>query len=303
MPRPTRHSVAPLISAALREDGARADLTSRAVLPKDTPVRAQIVAKAAGVIAGGQVAGWVFAAMDRRMRYRQVVPEGQAVRPGQVIATVNGDARSVFAAERVALNLLGHLSGIATAARAYVRRAQGTQAKIFDTRKTLPGLRRLQKYAVRIGGGRNHRADLRDAVLIKTNHLRALQGAGMTRAAAIRQAVARARRRAGGRWLEIEAATLADMRIALEVRPDAILLDNMSVRQVRAAVQARGRRRRIQLEVSGGITPVNVRAYAATGVDRISIGRLTHAAPSLDFALRARSPGRPSWTGSSSSPT
>ena len=278
----------PLIRGALREDQAGADITSAAVLPSGARITAEIVARAAGVLAGGTVAGWVFETVDRRVRYLVKVSDGSAVRPGQVVATLKGAARSIVAAERVALNLLGHLSGIATLTRAFVRRVQGTGAAILDTRKTLPGLRLLQKCAVRVGGGHNHRADLRDAMLIKTNHLRTLQRSGVNRAAAIRQAVAQARRRAGGRWLEIEAATLTDARIALELRPDAILLDNMPVARVREAVRLRGRRSRIKLEVSGGITQANVRAYAAIGVDRISIGRLTHSAPSLDFSLRVR---------------
>ena len=280
-----RKLVAALIRAALREDQASRDITSTAVLPATARLRARIVARAAGFLAGGEAAGWVFRAVDRRVRYRVRRRDGAAVRPGEVLATVNGAARSVFAAERTVLNLLGHLSGIATLTRAYVRRVRNTQAKIYDTRKTLPGLRTLEQYAVRVGGGRSHRGGLAEAVLIKTNHLRALKRMGLSRQAAIRETVRRAQRRTPGKWLEIETATLADVRAALAVRPDAILLDNMTVRAVRQAARLRGRRSRILLEVSGGITLTNVRAYAKTGVDRISIGRLTHSAPALDVSL------------------
>ncbi|MBI3331177.1 MAG: carboxylating nicotinate-nucleotide diphosphorylase [Candidatus Omnitrophica bacterium] len=277
-------AVLPLIRLALREDQASRDITSTAVLPATARVRARIVARTAGILAGGEAAGWVFRAVDRRVRYRVRRRDGAAVRPGEVLATVNGAARSVFAAERTVLNLLGHLSGIATLTHAYVQRVRNTQAKIYDTRKTLPGLRALEKYAVRAGGGRSHRGSLAEAVLVKTNHLRALQRMGLSRPAAIREAVRRARRRVPGKWLEVEAATLADVRAALAARPDAILLDNMTVRAVRTAVRLRGRAR-TALEVSGGITLANVRAYARAGVDRISVGRLTHSAPALDVSL------------------
>ena len=280
-------AAAPLMRQALREDRAGADITSAAVLPVGARVRADLVARAVGVVAGVEAAGWVFTVADRRLRYRRRVRDGAAVRPGQVIATVAGLARSMFAAERTALNLLGHLSGIATLTRTLVWRVQGTGAIILDTRKTLPGLRALQKYAVRAGGGHSHRGSLAEAVLIKTNHIRTLQRAGLSRPAAIREAIHRARAHAPRRWVEVEAATLADVRNALAARPDAILLDNMPVRAVRAAVRLKGRAR-VALEASGGITPANARAYARAGVDRISVGRLTHSAPALNVALEVR---------------
>jgi len=286
-----RPAITSLIRAALREDRARHDITSRVVLAADASVRACLVAKAPGVVAGGPVAGWAFTVADPSVRYRQLVADGSRVRPGQTIATVSGDARSIFAAERVALNLLGHLSGIASVTRTYVRRVRGTRAAIFDTRKTLPGLRRLEKYAVRVGGGRNHRMDLSDAILIKTNHLRALSHGPAAMNRAILQAIHGARRAAGQRLVEIEVANLREFKTALEARPDAILLDNWRLADIRKAVALRRGARRPRrgvplLEVSGGITLANVRAVAKTGVDRISIGRLTHSAPALEVALQ-----------------
>lgn len=282
---PLREAAQRVIVRALREDRATHDLTSRAVIPPATRIRARIVAKAPGILTGGPLAVWTFQTVDRSLRCTVRRREGARLARGATILTLEGRARSIFAAERVALNFLGHLSGIATLTHACVRRARGTRAAIFDTRKTLPGLRAFQKYAVRAGGGCGHRGSLIEAVLIKTNHLRALQRSGLSRRAALQEAVRLARRRAPGRWLEVEAATCADVRAALAARPDAVLLDNMSVRAVRKAIRLRGRRASILLEVSGGITLANVRAYAKTGVDRISIGRLTHSAPALDVSL------------------
>ena len=281
----SRTALRPFIRAALREDRAAQDVTSRAVMSPSARIRARIVSRASGVLAGVKLAALAFTTLDPSLRCRLHRRSGAPLAPGEPILTVEGRARSIFAAERVALNLLGHLSGIATLTRAYVRRVRGTSTLILDTRKTLPGLRRLEKDAVRAGGGRSHRASLAEAVLIKTNHLRALKRSGLSRRAALQEAVRRARRLAPGRWLEVEAATLADVRAALAARPDAILLDNLTVRAVREAIRLRGRRSRILLEVSGGITLTNVRAYAKTGVDRISVGRLTHSAPALDVSL------------------
>ena len=163
---PTRHTIIPLIKIALREDRASHDLTSRAVLPPNTRIRARIIAKASGILAGGPVAGWVFQVFDPSLRCRLAAKEGSHLKRSQTILIVEGRARSILAAERTALNLLGHLCGIATLTREYVRRTRGTRAKILDTRKTLPSLRLLEKYAVRVGGGRNHRAGLDEAILI-----------------------------------------------------------------------------------------------------------------------------------------
>ncbi len=284
-----------LLKTALREDGAASDLTSRRVLPNRAMARARIVARANGVLAGGEVAARVFRVLNPSLRCRVRRRDGVPVRRGQVLLTVEGRAASILAAERTALNLLGHLSGIATLTAAYVRRAQGTRVKIFDTRKTLPGLRVLQKYAVHAGGGCSHRASLRDAVLIKTNHLRVLEGRelgirnvefGMVIQRAIKQAKGRRPRN----FVEVEVRNLKECQAALAARPDAILLDNWRLKHIRRAVWLRNSAFRIPhsallLEVSGGVTLANIRAIARTGVERISVGRLTHSAPALDVAL------------------
>lgn len=284
-PQLTPQVLRPIITRALQEDGAAHDLTSRALIPPQARIRAHVIAKAPGVLAGVKLAALVFTTLDRSVRCRVHLHTGDAVKPGAEILTLEGRARSIFAAERVALNFLGHLSGIATLTASYVRRIGGTRAKILDTRKTLPGLRALEKYAVRAGGGHNHRTNLGDAILIKTNHLKVLHRAGWQGSQAIQQAIKGADDRASGKWIEIEAASLAEVEAALVMRPDAVLLDNMTVAQARQAVRLRGRRTRTLLEVSGGVTLANVRAYAKAGVDRISIGRLTHSAPSLDVSL------------------
>ena len=268
----------PLIIRALREDAAPHDITSRAVILSTHRIRARLIAKAPGIAAGIKLAALVFTTQDRSLRCTLHVRSGARVSPGTPILTVEGRARSIFAAERTALNFLGHLSGVATLTAAYVRRVQGTRAKIYDTRKTLPGLRALEKYAVRAGGGQNHRMDLSDAVLIKTNHLRALHQP-------IEQVVRRARRQARGRFIEIEVTNARELAAALKARPDAVLLDNWPLAAIRQAVRMRGKSRRPLLEVSGGVTLANVRAFAATGVERISIGRITHSAPALDLSL------------------
>jgi nicotinate-nucleotide pyrophosphorylase (carboxylating) len=278
----TRASVLPLIRLALREDRAHQDVTSRTVLPLDLRIRARIIAKTSGVLAGVEAAAMAFTALDPSVRCRLHRRSSAKLSPGQPILTVEGWACSIFAAERTALNLLGHLSGIATLTQAYVQRVRGTRAIILDTRKTLPGLRALEKYAVRAGGGQSHRADLAQAVLIKTNHLKALAKARRsTVAAAIPAALARAKR--SRRSVEIEVRNLSELRAALAAGARTLLLDNWSLAALRRA--ARLKPRGVIFEVSGGVTLANVRAIARTGVERISIGRLTHSAPSLNCSL------------------
>lgn len=287
-----RQRVQPLILQALREDLGAGDVTSKAVIPSARRIRARVLAKASGIVAGTQIARWVFEAVDRRIRCPIKRRDGQAIRRGQVILALDGPARSILAAERTALNFLGHLSGIATLTRQFVRQVRGYPVRIMDTRKTLPGLRELEKHAVRVGGGCNHRRGLDDAVLIKTNHLRAQRIAdSVQRRALIQEAIARAKRVKPRRFVEIEVVSLKEFKAALEAQPDAILLDNWSVQQIRRAVTILNAERstlyaRPLLEVSGGVTLANVRAIAKTGVDRISIGRLTHSASSLDCSLQ-----------------
>lgn len=292
MPSPlARRDVLPLIRRALAEDAARHDVTSCAVLPSSLRIRARLVARSSGIVAGGAVAAWTFHAIDPSVRCALTRRDGARVARGETIMVVEGRARSIFAAERVALNLVAHLSGVATLTRAFVDRVRGTRARIYDTRKTLPGLRLLEKYAVRVGGGSNHRKDLREAVLIKTNHLRALNARRRAEPSRTIPAVVRAARRAShGASVAIEVTTLQELQAAFHAAPDIILLDNWRLAGITQAVHIRNAsqpmNRRPQLEVSGGVTLDNVRAIARTGVERISVGRLTHSAPSMDLSLR-----------------
>lgn len=302
IPLLARQAIQPLIELALREDGASQDITSSAIVPREARIRARVLAKSPGVLAGGPVAVWTFHAVDASLRCLLRRREGSRLATGQTILTVEGRAQPLFAAERTALNFLGHLSGIATLTRQFVQRVQPFPAAILDTRKTLPGLRLLEKYAVRVGGGRSHRMGLAEAVLIKTNHLRAVRrgtpGSGRSDAGAvIREALQEAGRRRPKRFVEVEVSSLEEFEAALDAGPEAILLDNWFPRTIRQAVCLRDAASRMPdaarplLEVSGGVTLANVRAIARTGVDRISIGCLTHSAPSLDVSLEVLGPG------------
>jgi nicotinate-nucleotide pyrophosphorylase (carboxylating) len=258
------------VSAWLAEDVGEGDVTSAAVVEEDALCEAWIVMKEPGLVCGLDVAAAVFEALGARLV--PLVAEGDRVEPGP-IARVEGRARAVLSGERLALNLLGRLSGIATLTRRYVDAVEGTGTTILDTRKTTPGLRELEKHAVRCGGGSNHRFGLFDGVLIKDNHLRL--------ATSIGEAVARAR--ATGLSVEVECDTLEQVVEALEVSADRILLDNMSLDELRAAVALVDGR--TKLEASGGVTVADARAVAETGVDFISVGALTHSAPALDVSL------------------
>jgi nicotinate-nucleotide pyrophosphorylase (carboxylating) len=269
--------VEPTVRRALEEDLGRAgDLTSDLILPPDRRASAKLAARKPGTVAGVIAAEVAFRLIDPRVEFRCELPDGSAAKAGTVLARIEGQARAILAAERVALNFVGHLSGIATAARALVEAVQGTRAKIVDTRKTTPGLRLLEKYAVRCGGGFNHRFGLDDAILIKDNHIAV--------AGSVRAAVERAR--AGLAHMvkiEVEVDTLAQLEEALALGVDTILLDNMPPDDLRRAVAtAKGR---AVLEASGNVTLATARAIAETGVDYISSGAITHSAPSLDVGL------------------
>jgi nicotinate-nucleotide pyrophosphorylase (carboxylating) len=267
----------PLLRLALAEDLGRAgDLTSDAILPDDLTATARIVARAPGRVAGLVAATAAFGLLDPRLVVTLGTRDGADAAAGETLATISGPARSLLSAERTALNLLGRLCGIATTTRDLVASVAPYGAKIVCTRKTTPGLRTLEKYAVRAGGGSNHRFGLDDAVLIKDNH-RALAGG-------LRIAVERARAGVGHMVkIEVEVDTLEQLEEALGMGVDAVLLDNMSIETLeRAARMARGR---AITEASGGITPKTAPAIAATGVDLLSVGWITHSAPSLDVAL------------------
>ncbi len=273
----------PLVRAALLEDLGRAgDLTTDAVVPADAVATMVLAARQEGAIAGLDVAASAFTIIDPRVEIRRERPDGSIVAAGDVIATVHGPARALLTAERTALNFLCHLSGIATATSAVVQAVRGHKAQIVCTRKTTPGLRALEKYAVRAGGGANHRFGLDDAVLIKDNHI-AIAGD-------IRTAIARARAGAGHMVrIEVEVDSLEQLEVALVEGVDAVLLDNMSVGQLKQAVAMVGGR--ALTEASGRVTPRTAPAIAATGVDLISIGWLTHSAPILDIGLDSDAQG------------
>lgn len=266
-----------VVRRALIEDLGRAgDITTDAIVPPDRAGRAAVMARAAGRVAGLDPALHAFRLLDPECRIEVRLRDASDAAKGDTIARVDATARAILAAERTALNLLGHLSGIATATRDVVARLQGLRTRVVCTRKTIPGLRALEKHAVRVGGGGSHRYGLDDAVLVKDNHV-ALAG-GVT------EAVLRVRRSVGHLVkLEVEVDTLAQLEEALAIGVDAVLLDNMDLPMLREAVRrARGR---ALTEASGGIRPENVREVAETGVDLISLGWLTHSAPSLDVAL------------------
>lgn len=269
-----------LVRQALAEDLGCGDVTSLAVIPKKRQARAVMVARQPLVVAGLGVAELAFRLMSPRVKVRRLMRDGQRARRGSRLLEVSGPARALLGAERVALNLVQRLSGIATLTARFVQAVRGTRARILDTRKTTPGLRRLEKYAVRCGGGFNHRFGLFDQVLIKDNHLAALRQASPNPIAA---AVRRARARWPGLKIEVEAETLAQVAQAVAAGADVILLDNMSPRRLRQAVQLVARRART--EASGGVSLRTVRRIAQAGVDFISVGALTHSAPAVDLGL------------------
>lgn len=263
------------IRQALAEDIGTGDATSNSIIPAEAHMTGQIIAKQAGVIAGLDVARAAYQVFDAQICFQAWVDEGQAVQDRQVIARVNGSARSLLTVERTALNFLGRMSGIASLTRKYVDAVAGTKAVILDTRKTAPGLRRLDKLAVLRGGGMNHRAGLYDMILIKDNHI--------DFAGSLREAVHRARLAGSGLEIEVETRTLADVEEALDSDVQRILLDNMPVEMIAEAVcRCAGR---IPLEASGNVSLENVRQIAETGVDFISIGQLTHSVPVFDLSF------------------
>jgi nicotinate-nucleotide pyrophosphorylase (carboxylating) len=281
-----------LIQLALAEDlGAEGDWTARALMPEGAVRRAAVAARHDGVVAGLQAVGLTLAAVDPRLEWRPETRDGTAVVRGTRVGVIVGPAQGILAAERVLLNFVGRLSGIATLTRKYVEAVAGTPARIYDTRKTTPGWRRLEKYAVSCGGGWNHRAGLFAAVLIKDNHL-AWGADVLTPAEAVRRARVFLQQHAaeGATELivEVEVEALDQLADVLREGPDIVLLDNLTPEQLRQAVALRNRLpSSVELEASGGVNLSNVRAVAETGVERISVGALTHAAPASDFGLDA----------------
>ena len=273
-------SIRSIVERALAEDLGPGDITTDSLIPPELRGAASIMAKAPGVIAGLEVALEVFRLADSSVQARILAPDGSDVTPGDVIAEMEGSVAGILKGERVALNFLQRLSGIATETSSYVRAVSNTRARIIDTRKTTPGLRELEKYAIRVGGGHNHRFNLADGVLIKDNHIAALRAQELN----LRDIIERARANAPHTLrIEVEVETVEEAREALDARADIILLDNMPLDAMREVVAlAEGR---CLLEASGGVNLETVRAVAETGVDLISVGALTHSVRALDISL------------------
>jgi nicotinate-nucleotide pyrophosphorylase (carboxylating) len=278
-----RRELARVVSAALDEDLGWGDVTTDALVPPDQPGRAVVLVKAEGVLAGLEAVAEVFRQLDPAVSVEPCAADGDRVRPGQEVARLSGPAASILKGERVALNLLQRLSGVASATRRYVEAVEGTGARVIDTRKTTPGLRALEKYAVRVGGGTNHRMTLSDGVLVKDNHLAALRRRGH----GIAEAVRRARQHAPHTVrVEVEVTTLEEAEEAATAGADIVLLDNMPPTTMAEAVRRIAGRALV--EASGGVRLETVRAVAESGVDLISVGALTHSTPALDISLELR---------------
>ncbi len=270
-----------IVKLALREDVGSRDVTSSAIIPKNAHVKAGIQAGEAGVLCGIGVAEIVFRHADENLRFLPVGKDGDRIEPGQEIAYIEGDASSVLIAERTALNFISHLSGIATLTAQFVAKVKGTPALILDTRKTTPNLRVLEKFAVKTGGGTNHRTGLYDQVLIKDNHLKILRNQKIVDIVALAKSSALKNVPVG-----IEVKNFKELEEALKAKPSYILLDNMSPETVKQCLDIRAKAgTKVPFEVSGGITLDNVRSYAELGVERISIGALTHSARGLNVSL------------------
>jgi nicotinate-nucleotide pyrophosphorylase (carboxylating) len=269
-----------LVDHALAEDWAWGDVTTQALIPADAAGKAKFIAKSAGVVAGLEVVHLVFSRVDPTLKFRALLNDGDRLQRGSEIAAIEGKVSGILRGERVALNFLQRLSGIATETSRYVEAVRGTKARIVDTRKTTPGLRFLEKYAVRAGGGQNHRVHLGDGILIKDNHLAALRARGLD----IKAAIDLARKNAPHTLkIEVEVTTVEEANEAVEAGADIVMLDNMSVEEMRRAVKSMGGR--VLVEASGGVTLENVRTVAETGVDLISVGALTHSVKALDISL------------------
>jgi len=263
------------IRRALEEDIGNGDATTNSIVPETATLKGKIIAKQSGVVAGLEIANAVFLELSENVIFKQLVSDGSEVEKKTIIATVEGSARALLTGERTALNFLGRMSGIATLTRQFVRAVSGSDAQILDTRKTAPGLRMLDKKAVHLGGGRNHRVGLFDMILIKDNHI--------DFAGSITAAVERARAAAANLEIEVETRNLEDVKEALDLGVERILLDNMTPETMRRAVALAGGRAR--LEASGNINLENVSDVARTGVDYISVGALTHSPKVFDLSL------------------
>ncbi len=274
-----------LIDRALGEDTGSGDITSQCVVGRNLKGTAMIQAKEKGILAGIKIARRIFNKADHNLKFIPFKRDGDRIKPQDKIATIDGNIRSILKAERTALNFLQQLSGVATFTSTFVNKVKGTSVRILDTRKTIPGLRALQKYAVRLGGGQNHRMGLYDMILIKENHIKAAGGV----AEAIKRAKSISEKMLVNRKseIEVETRTLKEVEKAAQMGVDMIMLDNMSLPQIKKAVKIiRSIDKKIKIEVSGNIDFSNVRQIAKTGIDFISVGALTHSAKALDFSLK-----------------
>lgn len=265
-----------IISGALKEDIGRHDITTDFFTPQDKKIKAVLLSKQDCVICGLYIAGEVFRGYDSKIKFTPKAYDGQFVKKGSVVAKIEGPARSILSAERVSLNFLSLLCGIATKTRKYVDKIKPYKVKIVDTRKTIPGLRALQKYAVRIGGAYNHRFSLDEMIMVKDNHLKIIKGC------------AKLKKPRNKYTFEVEVSSLREFRQVLGLRPDVIMLDNMPIKDIKKAVSIRNNsspKKKPKLEVSGGINLSTIRRFAATGVDIISVGDLTHSVESVDLNL------------------
>lgn len=270
-----------LVERALDEDLAGGDITTDPLIPPHTKGKASFIIKANGILAGIDIARLVFMKIDPFLKFSILIQDGSKVRPGDIVATVEGMVPGILKGERTALNFLQHLSGIATQTSLYVNAIQGQAAKVLDTRKTLPGLRILEKYAVSMGGGVNHRLNLGDMVLIKDNHIAILRRQGLSIGAMVRMARNKTPREIK---IEIETSNPADAFEAAEAGADVVMLDNMDLEEMRQAVTLIGHK--AVVEASGGVNLSTIRAIAETGVDWISVGALTHSACALDISMK-----------------
>jgi len=269
-----------LIDNAIKEDVGKGDLTTNLCLPQRTIVKAQIIANEEGIIAGLDIAELIFKKVNEKVKFEKKIEDGKKIKQGDVVALIKGTARDILSIERVALNFLQHLSGIATLTSKFVEAVKPYKAKIYDTRKTLPTLRAIEKYAVKMGGGNNHRFGLYDGILIKDNHIEITGG--------ITQAVMQVRQNLPTKMkIEVETKNLDEVREAVRLDVDIIMLDNMSFEMILEAVKIiRASKKDILIEVSGGVNLENVNPIASTGVDIISIGALTHSTKALDLSMK-----------------
>ena len=278
--QPFEEQIDHIIDLALAEDISHGDVTSEALIPPELEGKASVLVKAEGILAGGEVAKKVFLKVDPSLKVVVLIKDGTKIKSGDIAATIVGRVVSILKAERVALNFLSRFSGIASQTAQYIAKTQGLNVRITDTRKTTPGLRLLEKYAVRMGGGQNHRFHLGDGILIKDNHLVALRSLGMS----LKDIVAKAKQNAPqGLKVEVEVNTIQEALDAVEAGADIIMLDNMSPDEMRHAASLIPSQ--VKIEASGGITLANVQTAAETGVNLISIGALTHSSKVLDMSL------------------